>query len=388
MRLDSSGNLGLGVTPSGWYNPTSWRAAQIGTLGLFSNLSTNDARIMSNTYLNTGGSYIGLNSSQQATNYIQAAGQHQWHNTNNTNVTAGTAFTFTQAMTLDASGNLGVGTTSPRIVGGYISVGVNGVSGALVDLFANGTRIGGFGGDSAGVSIASITAIPLSFSTNNTERARIDSSGNLLVASTATAVARVVIGSVGGTGSQYFNCAGDIIGYGATAAGANTTDARVLLVQKISANGRSVNAAGTFNANGADYAEYMVKSGDFTIQKGDICGIDFNGMLTNVFSESVSFVVKSTDPSFVGGDSWRNEKDDPENAELVRATVDRIAFSGQVPVNVLGATPGDYIIPVEDSGSIKGEAVSNPTFEQYQKAVGKVIAIESDGRARIIVKVS
>jgi hypothetical protein len=32
--------------------------------------------------------------------------------------------------------------------------------------------------------------------------------------------------------------------------------------------------------------------------------------------------------------------------------------------------------------------VSNPTFEQYQTAVGKVIAIESDGRAKIIVKVA
>ena len=68
--------------------------------------------------------------------------------------------------------------------------------------------------------------------------------------------------------------------------------------------------------------------------------------------------------------------------------VDRIAFSGQVPVNVLGATAGQYIVPVNNNGSIKGEAVSNPTFEQYQNAVGKVIAIEADGRARIIVKVA
>jgi hypothetical protein len=43
---------------------------------------------------------------------------------------------------------------------------------------------------------------------------------------------------------------------------------------------------------------------------------------------------------------------------------------------------------VNDNGAIKGQAVSNPTFEQYQQAVGKVIAIEQDGRARIIVKVA
>ena len=122
-------------------------------------------------------------------------------------------------------------------------------------------------------------------------------------------------------------------------------------------------------------------------------------MLTNVFTDAVTFVVKSTDPSYVGGDKWFNEKlkDDATEQEkeafeqrlqTARALVDRIAFCGQVPVNVTGATAGQYIIPVNDNGAIKGEAVSNPTFEQYLIAVGKVIAIESDGRARIIVKVA
>ena len=71
-----------------------------------------------------------------------------------------------------------------------------------------------------------------------------------------------------------------------------------------------------------------------------------------------------------------------------RNVVDRIAFSGQVPVNVLGAVSGQYIIPIDENGAIKGIPVSNPTFEQYQSSVGKVIAIEADGRARIIVKVA
>jgi hypothetical protein len=74
--------------------------------------------------------------------------------------------------------------------------------------------------------------------------------------------------------------------------------------------------------------------------------------------------------------------------EEQRQKMDRIAFAGQVPVNVTGATPGQYIVPANESGSIKGIAISNPTFEQYQVAIGKVIAIEQDGRARIIVKVA
>jgi hypothetical protein len=160
---------------------------------------------------------------------------------------------------------------------------------------------------------------------------------------------------------------------------------------------RSINAGGTINASGTDYAEYMTKAGDFTIAKGDVCGIDANGKLTNIFADAISFVVKSTSPSYVGGDTWFTEEQ-PEDADLLpewenkleeaRKKVDRIAFSGQVPVNVEGAVSGQYIIPVNDNGVIKGEAVSNPTFEQYQIAVGKVIAIEADGRARIIVKVA
>jgi len=76
--------------------------------------------------------------------------------------------------------------------------------------------------------------------------------------------------------------------------------------------------------------------------------------------------------------------------EAARQTVDRIAFAGQVPVNVTSATAGQYIIPVNNNGAIKGVAKNEAelTMSDYIKAVGKVIAIEQDGRARIIVKVA
>jgi len=175
---------------------------------------------------------------------------------------------------------------------------------------------------------------------------------------------------------------------------------------------RSINAAGTVNTGGNDYAEYMVKAGDFTIAKGDICGVNAQGKLTNVFADAVTFVVKSTDPSYVGGDTWDTAAgeepggyDDTrtgeeleaakvayqEQLEIVRQTVDRIAFSGQTPVNVTGSTPGQHIIPTANSdGSISGTAKSEGdlTLAEYMSSVGKVIAIEEDGRAKIIVKVS
>jgi len=186
--------------------------------------------------------------------------------------------------------------------------------------------------------------------------------------------------------------------------------------------GRSLNATGTINASGSDYAEYMTKAGDFTIAKGDICGVDVNGKLTNVFTDAISFVVKSTKPSYVGGDEWGTEeglgtpvlmrplKLETETDEVyaqrlveyeiekpifdakleaARQKVDRIAFSGQVPVNVTGAVSGQYIVPVNDNGAIKGIAINEDdlTMSQYIKSVGKVIKVVN-GKPTIIVKVA
>jgi hypothetical protein len=188
----------------------------------------------------------------------------------------------------------------------------------------------------------------------------------------------------------------------ASGAGANGA-ATAMYIGRNNSTNRSINASGTINASGSDYAEYMVKADTAgTINKGDVCGIDVNGKLTTVWADAISFVVKSTDPSYVGGDTWFNDEERPnkdevtaeeyaafeERLETARATVDRIAFSGQVPVNVTGATVGDYIVPLQDGTGITGQAVSNPTFDQYMAAVGKVIAIEDDGRAKIIVKIA
>ena len=215
--------------------------------------------------------------------------------------------------------------------------------------------------------------------------------------------------------------------YGVSNGGSNTNAAAIRTGRNTSTS-RSINAAGTINASGTDYAEYMKKkSTAFEIAAGDICGVNENGELTNKFTEAHSFVVKSTDPSYVGGDSWgsedvigpkplltkqnfadrdnkvpetdeeyaaRKEKYESDlaayevklNAERIK--YDRIAFSGQVPVNITGAEVGDYIIPkAGSSDSIIGEAVSSPTFEQYQLAVGKVWKILEDGRAFVSVKI-
>ena len=227
--------------------------------------------------------------------------------------------------------------------------------------------------------------------TNGTERMRITSGGDFHVGTTSNHGFHTINKSVA-AGGLVFGISSPSTGYwtalfGAVDQGSSNSAQTALFLRKRSSTGRSINAAGTINAGGNDYAEYMTKAVTDTIEKGDIVGINSSGLLTNVFSESISFVIKSTDPSYVGGDSWGNDLNETD-LEIERAKVDRIAFSGQVPCNVTGASVGDYIIPVSSSdGKITGEAVSNPTFEQYKISVGKVWKIMSNGNSWVAVKI-
>jgi hypothetical protein len=107
MRLDSSGNLGLGVTPSAW---NTGKALSIYDAGSSVWTNANGAiGLMANGYYNSGWKY-------QANGYAMRLDVGNGNGTFSVSTapsgTAGTAITFTQAMTLDASGNLLVGTTS------------------------------------------------------------------------------------------------------------------------------------------------------------------------------------------------------------------------------------------------------------------------------------
>lgn len=105
MRLDASGNLGLGVTPSAW--GSSYKGFDVNTYGALS-ATTTDVQVTSNAY-NNNSSWI-AKITGAATRYVQTGGIHYFQNA--PSVAAGAALTFSNAMTLDASGNLLVGTTS------------------------------------------------------------------------------------------------------------------------------------------------------------------------------------------------------------------------------------------------------------------------------------
>ena len=107
MRVDSAGNLGLGVTPSAW-GPSGYPALQGIGWGLWQS-GQNNTYLVQNAFYN-GTIWIYRNSFAAST-YLQQAGSHQWYTA--PSGTAGTTATFAQVMTLDASGNLGIGLSNP-----------------------------------------------------------------------------------------------------------------------------------------------------------------------------------------------------------------------------------------------------------------------------------
>ncbi len=358
-----------------------------------------------------------------------------------------------------SGGNVGIGTTTPQtrlhIVGnGVFSARMriqNPVAGKFYDLCCG----------TPGVAEQGFAIYDGSAGLN---RLILTEQGNLLVgvdsASTHT-IARIGVSE----GTQILDIANAGVASAMQVFASNATAAsNVGTALRLSASGvtgRSLNAAGTINASGADYAEYVRKSlACSTILKGDVCGIDGNGELTRTWADARRYVVKSTDPNLVGGDTWaahlgprpeapvydapaydgpaEPSEADGWNAhdaytaaqadyaqavaaaeaahaaavkdhaaaltaweaelEAARQTVDRIAFSGQVPVNVdadtlaaceaaLGDGVAVYLVAVANGDGIGAAAVreTEMTLPLYMRRLGAVWAIR-DGRPWIDVQ--
>jgi hypothetical protein len=176
MLLDYQGNLGLGVTPSAWSGLTAFELGAAGS----QNFCMYGGGILRNAYYN-GTNFI-YKATAAATLYEHSAGAHRWYNA--PSGTAGNAITFTQAMTLDAAGKLGVGTTGPNE-----TIQAAGTVGSIAASGSNGLVVGDFGSDAGTYSINAVSGRALRFydAFAGAERARIDSSGNLIQTVNTTA---------------------------------------------------------------------------------------------------------------------------------------------------------------------------------------------------------
>jgi hypothetical protein len=106
MRIDSTGNVGIGVVPSAWIS--SNKAIDINTYGAIS-AQTNAINVAANTFINSSGSFV-YKTTAAASLYQLSGGQHLFYTAGSG--TAGNTFSFAERMRIDSSGRLLVGTTS------------------------------------------------------------------------------------------------------------------------------------------------------------------------------------------------------------------------------------------------------------------------------------
>jgi hypothetical protein len=243
LTLDASGNLGLGVTPSAWYTSGS-TVAQVRQASFYA-VDNIALEIGNNAFLTSGGSTWNYINTGFATRYNSSSGKHIWYNAPSgtagatTSITSGLAYSvttlgsttlgewqaffsaltgipsigqtvtatatgtlaggatvtqiavFTQAMTLDASGNLIIGDTSGAAALNLVRGGSDSTE---IKLKQTGTGGRDYRILSSGSGYGSAGNLIFYDATASAERARIDSSGNLLIGSpTNTTVSNLIL---------------------------------------------------------------------------------------------------------------------------------------------------------------------------------------------------
>ena len=205
MRMTAAGNVGIGTTPSAWQS-SSYKVIELSYgSSIHSQTDAPIIEVASNMFINSSYSYIYTNNGY-ATRYRQYEGVHSWHTA--PSGISGNAITFTQAMTLNAAGNLGIGTTSPDkklvVVGdgtGTAKIGIAGFSGGnYTGISFNGTLSEG------NYNVLSSPTDPtlyinrpsgygIQFRENNAAQMIITSAGNVGIGTTAPVAELNVVGT-------------------------------------------------------------------------------------------------------------------------------------------------------------------------------------------------
>ena len=112
MRIDGSGNVGIGVTPESWFS--SQTALQVGGTGSISSTTTaaagSDTHYGQNSYLNTSGAWA-YQVTDQASLMSQNDGQFRFRVAPSGSADA--AISWTTAMTIDNSAKVGINQAPP-----------------------------------------------------------------------------------------------------------------------------------------------------------------------------------------------------------------------------------------------------------------------------------
>ena len=221
MRITSTGSVGIGTS-----SPSAWDvlpAIQVSTYGGLS-AGGGYTRLSSNAYLSTypnTWSYINTNT---ASLYEQVGGQHIWSSA--ASGSAGTSISFDEAMRIDASGRVGIGTNSPS--GSLSAGGLHVIDRIAVGSGTVGTPALHYDSDTdTGIFFG--TGV-VGVSTGGSEAMRVTSAGNLLVGTTNTAPAGNNVEGVAIGAGGYIQASYD--GFAPMSLNRKTSDGNIALFAK------------------------------------------------------------------------------------------------------------------------------------------------------------
>jgi len=173
MRIDSSGNVGIGLTPLYSGNGTARPSLEIGgsTEGNLAFNGTGKNGLIITNSKNIGGVFKAAHTGL-ASAYGQTAGEHIWYTA--ASVSADSSQTFNERMRIDSDGSVGIGKTPNRSRKLEVAGTMNLDDGSEYEWGDGSISIGG----------NSSTDV-MTFATASAERMRIDSAGNALFGCTA-----------------------------------------------------------------------------------------------------------------------------------------------------------------------------------------------------------
>ena len=260
--------------------------------------------------------------------------------------------------------------------------------------YANGVQMTYDGVGSAGVWVDSAGKLNFGVdgASGTTSRMALDASGNLLVGTANGAnhclwknvsdgtLMLDIAKTAGVPTARFYTCSAAV---DPSAAGAN------LLIWRDATTSRSINAAGTINQSGADYAEYEHNNGT-KFAKGQIVGFKEDGTLTDVYADAIRFGVKSTNPGLVGGDAWGTDKQvgkRPEEPQFAAPEYQGPQDPGTAPIE-----PVQQSLPEDASNEDKAQASDDfaaahaawvTASAAYEKLAYEYRAAQQDHEARV-----